>query len=137
MTLPNMTTRPSCHGFSCHDRYWRCCSPATTAVASAQEQPRRQRTTQNEQQRPEQRPGDTREGVLHLLPADSVTQHTVDIPGGKLAYTATAGTLSLFDQSGERAAAIYYTSYVREHRGLGTGPSPSPSTAGPARRRPT
>ena len=35
-----------------------------------------------------------------------MTEHTIDIPGGKLAYTATAGTLSLFDQSGERLAAI-------------------------------
>src|SRR5207244_9835917 len=51
---------------------------------------------------------------------DSVTEHSVDIAGGKLAYTATAGTLTLFDLSGERSAAIYYTSYMA--RGAG-GPS--------------
>jgi carboxypeptidase C (cathepsin A) len=85
---------------------------SATAVASAQERPRRQPAQQTEQQRPEQRQSDARESVLRLLPADSVTEHTVDIPAGKLAYTATAGTLSLFDQSGERSAAIYYTSYV-------------------------
>jgi len=51
-------------------------------------------------------------GVLSLLPADSVTEHSIDLPSGKLAYTATAGTLPLFDQSGERAAAIFYTAYV-------------------------
>jgi carboxypeptidase C (cathepsin A) len=52
-------------------------------------------------------------GVLSLLPAkDSVTEHTVDAGGEKLAYTATAGTLSLFDQSGERSAAIFYTAYT-------------------------
>ncbi|MGB6660089.1 MAG: carboxypeptidase [Xanthobacteraceae bacterium] len=51
-------------------------------------------------------------GVLTLLPADSVTEHSVDLPSGKLAYTATAGALSLFDQSGERSAAIFYTAYV-------------------------
>jgi carboxypeptidase C (cathepsin A) len=51
-------------------------------------------------------------GVLSLLPADSVTEHSVDLPSGKLAYTATAGTFSLFDQSGERSAAIFYTAYV-------------------------
>src|SRR6202048_4756542 len=84
-----------------------------TAVASAQERPRRQNAAQSEQQRPEQqRPSDARESVLRLLPADAVTEHTVDIAGGRLAYTATAGTLSLFDQSGERSAAIYYTSYI-------------------------
>jgi carboxypeptidase C (cathepsin A) len=51
-------------------------------------------------------------GVLSLLPADAVTEHSIDTPNGKLAYTATAGTLSLFDQSGERSAAIFYTAYV-------------------------
>ena len=51
-------------------------------------------------------------GVLSLLPGDAVTEHSIDVPGGKLAYTATAGTFSLFDQSGERSAAIFYTAYV-------------------------
>jgi carboxypeptidase C (cathepsin A) len=51
-------------------------------------------------------------GVLSLLPGDAVTQHSIDLPSGKLAYTATAGTFSLFDQSGERAAAVFYTAYV-------------------------
>jgi carboxypeptidase C (cathepsin A) len=83
-----------------------------TAVASAQEAPHRQGAPQSEQQRPEQHRSDAHESVLRLLGADSVTQHTVETAGGKLAYTATAGTLSLFDQSGERSAAIYYTSYV-------------------------
>ena len=50
--------------------------------------------------------------VLALLPGDSVTEHSIDLPTGKLAYTATAGTLALFDQSGERSAAIFYTAYV-------------------------
>ncbi len=36
----------------------------------------------------------------------------VDAGPDKLAYTATAGTLSLFDQSGERSAAIFYTAYT-------------------------
>src|SRR5215472_3195355 len=51
-------------------------------------------------------------GVLGLLPGDSVTQHSIEIAGKKLDYTATAGTFSLYDQSGERSAAIYYTAYV-------------------------
>jgi carboxypeptidase C (cathepsin A) len=50
--------------------------------------------------------------VLRLLPGDAVTQHSIEVAGGKLDYTATAGTLSLFDQTGERSAAIYYTAYV-------------------------
>src|SRR6516165_7102681 len=95
----------------------RLCRPlrlvTVTAVASAQDRPRRQNAAQTEQQHSEQqRSGEARESVLRLLPADAVTEHTVDIPGGRLAYTATAGTLSLFDQSGERSAAVYYTSCI-------------------------
>jgi carboxypeptidase C (cathepsin A) len=51
-------------------------------------------------------------GVLSLLPGDAVSEHSIDTPSGKLAYTATAGTFSLFDQSGERSAAVFYTAYV-------------------------
>ena len=78
---------------------------ATTAVA--QERPRRQGPPPAAQQQssPEQ-------SVLRLLPPDAVSEHTIDTPGGKVEYTATAGTLSLFDQSGERSAAIFYTAYV-------------------------
>src|SRR6266545_2690230 len=62
----------------------------------------------------EQRQGAPDQSVLRLLPADSVTEHSIDTPSGKLDYTATAGTLSLFDQTGERAAAVFYTAYVVE-----------------------
>ena len=109
---------------------------ATTA-AVAQERPRRQgpppadaqhqgeqqqqqQGAQRGEQRQAQRPqGD---GVLRLLPSDSVTQHTVDTPGGKIDYTATAGTLSLYDQSGERTAAIFYTAYVANGADMGKRP---------------
>jgi carboxypeptidase C (cathepsin A) len=78
---------------------------ATTAVA--QDQPRRQGPPAASQQ---QQPAG--EGVLRLLPADVVTEHSIMTASGKVDYTATAGTLSLFDQSGERSAAIFYTAYV-------------------------
>jgi carboxypeptidase C (cathepsin A) len=51
-------------------------------------------------------------GVLQLLPGDAVSEHSVELPSGKLAYTATAGTFPLIDQSGERKAEIFYTAYV-------------------------
>lgn len=51
-------------------------------------------------------------GVLRLLPADAVTEHAVNTPRGRLAYTATAGTLAFYDQSGERSASVFYTAYV-------------------------
>jgi len=55
---------------------------------------------------------DSGKGVLRLLPGDSATEHSIDTPRGKLAYTATAGTLAFYDQSGEQSAAVFYTSYV-------------------------
>lgn len=63
-------------------------------------------------------------GVLSLLPADSVTEHALDLGTEKLAYTATAGTFALLDQNGERTAAIFYTAYVRK----GAGEQPRPLT---------
>jgi carboxypeptidase C (cathepsin A) len=75
-------------------------------AAAAQERPAR--PGHSEQGRQEQ----GGPGVLSLLPGDSVTEHSVDTSSGKLAYTATAGTFSLFDQSGERSAAVFYTAFV-------------------------
>jgi carboxypeptidase C (cathepsin A) len=51
-------------------------------------------------------------GLLSLLPGDAVSEHSIDVPNGKLTYTATAGTFSLFNTSGERSAAVFYTAYV-------------------------
>ena len=80
----------------------------TTTIAVAQERPGRQgqQPAQSGQQ------SSTEQSVLRLLPGNAVTEHAIDTPAGKLDYTATAGTLPLFDQSGERAAAIFYTAYV-------------------------
>jgi carboxypeptidase C (cathepsin A) len=56
-------------------------------------------------------------GVLRLLPADSVTEHSLNTAQGKLSYTATAGTLAFYDQSGEQSAAVFYTAYVAKSAG--------------------
>ena len=56
-------------------------------------------------------------GILRLLPSDSVTEHSIDTGKGKLAYTATAGTLAFYDQSGEQSAAVFYTAYVAKNSG--------------------
>ena len=88
-----------------------------TTVALAQERPRRAQAPQTEQ-----RQAAPQDGVLRLLPADAVTEHSADVGGNKLAYTATAGTLSLFDQSGERSAAIFYTAYVAKDAGTTSRP---------------
>jgi carboxypeptidase C (cathepsin A) len=98
-----------------------------TALAQAQERPRGRAAQAPEPQRAEQRQAEQRqseprESVLRLLPGDAVSEHVVDTPAGKLSYTATAGTLSLFDQSGERSAAIYYTAYVAKDAGRSNRP---------------
>jgi carboxypeptidase C (cathepsin A) len=56
-------------------------------------------------------------GILQLLPADSVTEHSIVTDKGKLAYTATAGTLAFYDQSGEQSAAVFYVAYVAKNGG--------------------
>ena len=63
-------------------------------------------------------------GVLRLLPGDAVTERTVKTASGPLAYTATAGTLPLYDQSGEQSAAMFYTAYVAK----GANPASRPLT---------
>jgi carboxypeptidase C (cathepsin A) len=70
-------------------------------------------------------------GVLRLLPPDSVTQHTIETPSGKIDYTATAGTLNLFDQSGERIAAIFYTAYVAKGADMAKRPLTFAFNGGP------
>ena len=89
------------------------------------------------QERPAERPGSAGEragrpavgtergqggGLLALLPSDAVSERSLDTGKGRLDYTATAGTLSLYDQSGERIAAIFYTSYVLKGPAVETRP---------------
>jgi len=62
------------------------------------------------------------EGVLALLPADSVTHHTLAVGGRTLATTATAGTIPLFDEKGERSAAVFYSAYVLDDAPAETRP---------------
>jgi carboxypeptidase C (cathepsin A) len=73
--------------------------------------------------KPGERSGQGGPGVLSLLPSDSVTEHAIDTPAGKLSYTATAGTFALFDQSGERSAAIFYTAFVAKTNDKGGDPA--------------
>jgi carboxypeptidase C (cathepsin A) len=89
---------------------------AVAGAAVAQDRPGRGGGDRPNRQEQNQQGGAEREqggpGVLSLLPADAVSEHSIETPGGKLAYTATAGTFSLFNQSGERSAAVFYTGYV-------------------------
>lgn len=47
----------------------------------------------------------------HRLPPDSTTSHTLALPDRPLSFSATAGSIRLFDDKGEPQADIAYTSY--------------------------
>jgi len=47
----------------------------------------------------------------HRLPPDSTTKQTLALPGRTLAFTATAGSIRLFDNKGEPEADIATTAY--------------------------
>ncbi len=47
----------------------------------------------------------------HRLPADSTTKQTITLPGRTLAFTATAGSIHLFNERGDPQADIAYTAY--------------------------
>lgn len=91
---------------------------AQEVVPHAPESPHKQQpghpTGQTE--RPGKPSGSSSGGVLGLLPADSVTEHVLNVGGQTLNYKATAGTLNLYGQDGNRSAAIFYTSYVADHQ---------------------
>jgi carboxypeptidase C (cathepsin A) len=89
-----------------------CALGSASAQESAKESP--QKPSQSE-------PRDAK-GVLRLLPSDAVTEHSIAIGKTRLAYTATAGTLAFYDQSGDQSAAVFYTAYVAKDpssKGLG------------------
>jgi carboxypeptidase C (cathepsin A) len=58
----------------------------------------------------------------HKLPPDSTTKQTVDLPGRSLSFTATAGSVRLFDDKGEPQADIAYTSYQLDGADRATRP---------------
>lgn len=47
----------------------------------------------------------------HRLPPDATTKQTLVLPGRTLNFTATAGSIRIFDDKGEPQADIAYTSY--------------------------
>jgi carboxypeptidase C (cathepsin A) len=57
------------------------------------------------------------DGLLRLLPKDSVTERSLVARGQTLNYSATAGTLDLFNQDGNRSAKIFYTAYTLKNPG--------------------
>jgi carboxypeptidase C (cathepsin A) len=58
----------------------------------------------------------------HRLPPDSTTKHTLALPGRTLEFTATAGSIRLFDDKGEPQADIAYTAYLLDGADPGSRP---------------
>lgn len=44
----------------------------------------------------------------------STTTHEIELPSGKIEYTAIAGTLPQFDNAGETVGQIFFTAYLKE-----------------------
>src|SRR5258707_5838640 len=60
----------------------------------------------------------------HRLPPDSTTKQTLVLPGRTLAFTATAGSIRLFNDKREPQADIVYTAYQLD----GADPTTRPGT---------
>jgi carboxypeptidase C (cathepsin A) len=58
----------------------------------------------------------------HRLPPDSTTRQTLALPGRTLNFTATAGSIRLFDDKGEPQADIAYISYQLDGTDRATRP---------------
>lgn len=89
----------------------------TTAAAPVLAQPERgNRPGQQQQQRQQRHDEASGQGVLRLLPGNSVTEHTLQTPQGALNYTATAGIIPLFGQSGDEIAGVFNVAYVAKNQ---------------------
>jgi carboxypeptidase C (cathepsin A) len=69
-------------------------------------------------------PGSPAAAEQHRLPPDSTTRQSLTLPGRTLAFSATAGSIRLFDDKGEPQADIAYTSYQLD----GADPATRPVT---------
>lgn len=99
--------------------------PATAATASPPAAPaptptgQRSNGRQPQTEAAAQQPASTRR-----LPPPATTRQTLDLPGRTLDFTATAGSIRLFDDKGEPEADIAYTAYHR----AGADPKTRPVT---------
>jgi carboxypeptidase C (cathepsin A) len=85
-----------------------------STVATAQDRPSRPGGA-DRPPRPATEQAESKSGLLRLLPSDAVSERTIDVGGRKLTYTATAGTLPLYDGGGEPSASIFYTAYIAKN----------------------
>jgi carboxypeptidase C (cathepsin A) len=94
----------------------------TIAAVPALAQPERAaRPDQQQQQRQPRDEQPSGKGVLRLLPGNSASEKTLPTPQGALNYTASAGIIPLYGQSGDEIAGIFNVAYVAKNQ---TGPRP-------------
>jgi carboxypeptidase C (cathepsin A) len=67
-------------------------------------------------------PGSPAAAEEHRLPPDSTTKQTLALPGRTLAFTATAGSIRLFNDKREPQADIAYTAYQLDRQDSRTRP---------------
>jgi len=91
--------------------------PSPSAAASAQKAGQTQGG-----RRAAETPATQAAAEQHKLPPDSTTKHTLELPGRSLNFTATAGSIRLFDDKGEPQADIAYTSYQLDGTDRATRP---------------
>ncbi len=83
-----------------------CLSLAMPPVVQAQEGRSRDQSSERQEPRRSQEP--------QRLPAESVTRHTIELPGRTIRLTATAGALALTDPQGAAQVEIGFTAYTRD-----------------------
>ena len=89
-------------------------SPSASAVPGQKAGPRGARAAAT--------PASAEVAEQHKLPPDSTTKQTLELPGRTLSFTATAGSIRLFDDKGEPQADIAYTSYQLDGADRATRP---------------
>jgi carboxypeptidase C (cathepsin A) len=92
--------------------------------AGAQEQP--PQGPQQEQRRPRPEARDPQ-----ALPPESVTRHSLQLPGRTMQFTATAGHLTLADPQGAPQAEIGFVAYTRDDADPGARPVTFAVNGGP------
>jgi carboxypeptidase C (cathepsin A) len=80
---------------------------------------------------PERGQGERAPNDQRRLPPDSVTRHTLELPGRTLRFTATAGSLPLRDPQGGLQAEIGYVAYTLDGAEPGSRPVTFAVNGGP------
>ncbi|WP_414471545.1 S10 family peptidase [Microvirga sp. M2] len=108
-----------------------CLSFAVPLAATAQEQQRQPQQQQQQQAGQQDGRRSRPDGQAQSLPPDSVTRHTLELPGRTLQFTATAGHLTLTDQQGAPQAEIAFVAYAKDGADAATRPVTFAINGGP------